>query len=396
MNLGYSLQLQRDNNKSWAVSETNFRQNNDADYIANYFTSDDRLVLNAKNIDLFINPGQGILFDIYNMSRLYNYPIPAEGLNYRPPSPCDAPQQSSVKMGSRAFTATLDDKIYPYAGGVDWTVVNPQPQNKTFFEFSQTLIQNMINVRNRQFAKGYPTLGSIFWKYLESQRLAGVDNDNFNYRTMIEYVNGLGDYWIRLVEQMVPASTIWNGGAKYENMTIHRQKFVYRRQPDCQIIPIPCKPCEAVSNIFTIDCPVQSVECPVYPWDENPLVQNFPAVLSQTLSSYLTANGYVLGDCDLNTLNTQWFVDLRIDNLPVVSIPFFNGVGYSNPVLSSPTPSQWLSAITSGMTQLETFGYNYYFTNNDTVVLFNSICSNSELGINFKINVGINFNIACS
>jgi len=396
MDLGFKLFYTVDNNKSWSNNEVGFRINQDAGYNASYFAEEEKFVLNAKNVDLFLAPAQGLLYDIWYMSRKYNFPIPVEGLNYIPPSQCQPAPVQNMKLSQSAFEASFPNVPYPYPGGVDWTIISPQPQNKTFFEFAQTLVQNTINVRNRQVAKGYPTLGSIFWKYLESQRLAGVDNDNFNYRTMIEYVNGLGDYWIRLVEQMVPATTIWNGGAKYENMTIHRQKFVYRRQPDCQIIPIPCKPCEAVSNIYTVDCPVQSVECPVYPWDENPLVQNFPAVLAQTLSSYLTANGYVLGDCDLNTLNTQWFVDLRIDNLVVISLPFFNGVGYSNPVLSSPNPTQWLTALTSGMTQLETFGYNYYFTNNDTVVLFNSICSNSELGINFKINVGINFNIACS
>ena len=28
---------------------------------------------------------------------------------------------------------------------------------------------------------------------------------------MIDYVNGIGDYWMRLVEQVIPASTLWNG-----------------------------------------------------------------------------------------------------------------------------------------------------------------------------------------
>jgi len=67
---------------------------------------------------------------------------------------------------------------------------------------------------------------------------------------MIEYVNGLGDYWIRLVEQMIPATTIWNTGVKYENSIFHRQKFVWRRQRGCEIIPVPCKPCELTTNLF--------------------------------------------------------------------------------------------------------------------------------------------------
>jgi hypothetical protein len=61
---------------------------------------------------------------------------------------------------------------YPTIGGVDWTFINPEPKKKTFFEFAQTFWQNTINVRNRMYITdghtgGYPTLSSIFWKYLE-------------------------------------------------------------------------------------------------------------------------------------------------------------------------------------------------------------------------------------
>ena len=90
----------------------------------------------------------------------YNYPIPNEGLNYVPPTHCDPNPVS----------------IYPSKGDIDWTVINPQPKNKSFFEFAQTFWKNTINVRNRQFAtdggtSGYPTLQSIYWRYLESENI---------------------------------------------------------------------------------------------------------------------------------------------------------------------------------------------------------------------------------
>ena len=83
---------------------------------------------------------------------------------------------------------------YPTTGNTDWTVINPKPQQKDFFEFSQTFWNNMINVRNRQVAtdgktSGYPTLQSIYWKYLESGQAINIPNDNFTYQTMIDYVN---------------------------------------------------------------------------------------------------------------------------------------------------------------------------------------------------------------
>jgi hypothetical protein len=213
---------------------------------------------------------------------------------------------------------------------------------------------------------------------------------------MLEYVKGFGDYWIRLIEQMVPATTIWNTGVKIENSIFHRQKFVWRRQPGCKVINVPCQPCQIVSNIFTYDCPVETVECSKYPWAVNPRLQQFGAVMGQLLTNYVTANGYTLNDCVLNSVRSEWFVDIRINDVQIISYPFFNGIGYSNPPLSSPTVDQWDAALIAALDMLDDYGYDYYLTDNDTVVIYNQVCSLWESGINFKLNVGINFEIFCS
>jgi hypothetical protein len=213
---------------------------------------------------------------------------------------------------------------------------------------------------------------------------------------MIDYVNGLGDYWVRLVEQMIPASTIWNTGVKYENSIFHRQKYAWRRQRGCQIIPIPCKPCSSTSNLYPIDCPIQSAECSVYPWGINPNVQSFSAVLGVLINDYLTANDKTTGDCNLNGLSTEWFVDLRVNDGILVKKSFFNGVGYTVPSLSSPSNAQWYSALVNSLDELTNFGYDYYLTDSGTVVIYNSICSESTQGLTFTINVGINLNLCCN
>ena len=385
MTLGYNLSAVPDNNKSWTDNEVGIRSNLDGGINARYFADDERLVLNVKNVDLFLNPAQGIVYDVWYMSRQYNYPIPNQGLNYVAPTYCNP--HPNIE--------------YPQRGGVDWTEINPQPKRKTFFEFAQTFWQNTINVRNRQYAtdgktSGYPTLSSIFWKYLESQQTINIPNDNFTYQTMIDYVNGMGDYWIRLVEQMIPATTIWNTGVKYENSIFHRQKFVWRRQECCKFIPVPCKPCSLTSNIYRYDCNIQSVECGVYPWYGSSTINSFNAVLGQALNNYLTANGYTLNDCLLNTLTTNWFVEIKINDSTVIQYPFFDGIGYTNISLSSPQPNDWDSALLIALNDLTIYGYDYYLTTTDTVVIYNSICSTSAFGDNFKLNVGINFNILCN
>ena len=41
-----------------------------------------------------------------------------------------------------------------------------------------------------------PTLESIYWRYLESEEIAGVTSNNFNYQSMMEYVQGMGKDYI--------------------------------------------------------------------------------------------------------------------------------------------------------------------------------------------------------
>jgi hypothetical protein len=50
---------------------------------------------------------------------------------------------------------------------------------------------------------------------------------------MLSYINGIGDFWVRLVEQFIPATTLWNTGTRFENSIFHRQKFIYRPQRGC-------------------------------------------------------------------------------------------------------------------------------------------------------------------
>lgn len=376
MSVKFNLRKEIDNNKSWTDTETGLRSNLDGRMNAVYYTENDKLVLNVKNIDLFLNPAQGLVYDVWDMSNRYGYPI--SGDNY-------------INL--------------PIRGGVDDTTVSSRPRTQTFFEFAQTFWINMINVRNRMYTSngktgGYPTLESVYWKYLQSQENIGVENNNFNYENMIEYVMGIGDYWVRLVEQMVPASTIWNSGVKYENSIFHRQKMVWRRQEGCQLIPVPCNPCELVTNIFRPDCPIEELVCSVYPWNED--IQDFGSLLGVVLTNYLSDNGYVLDDCVINSLQTDWYVELYIDDVLVVDTPFFNGVGYLTPQLSSPSNLVWDNALTQSLNDLKNLGYDYYYFEDPSslvsskVGVYNPICSISETGTNFKINVGININILCN
>jgi hypothetical protein len=324
------------------------------------------------------------------MSRQYNYPIPNQGLNYVEPTRCDPTPNTP----------------YPQRGGIDWTVISPKPKEKTFFEFAQTFWHNTINVRNRQFITdgktgGYPTLQSIYWKYLESGQAINVPNDNFTYQTMIDYVNGLGTYWIKLIEQMIPATTIWNTGTKLENSIFHRQKFVWRRQMGCQLVLVPCKPCYAIGQLIPIDCPRQAIECPIYPWGSSPNVNSFGIVLGNVLTTYLNDNGYDLNnDCLVNSVTSEWYVDARLNGNQIVDYKFFDGNGYAVSGTSFPTQVNWLNALYDSLPQMIDEGLTYYIDETTNIVtIYNNTCNTCELfsnQSNFELNVGINFQIICN
>jgi len=369
MNEGFKLQKIVDNNKSWLADDDKVRLSTQGDYNAYYFVDNEKLVLNVKNVDIFLNPGQGLVYDVWAQSRKYDYPIPESGLT----------------VG------------YPVPGGVDWTYVDPKPKKKTFFEFSQTFWQNMINTRNRQYITdgktgGYPTLQSIWWKYIESEQTVGLPNNKYTYQKLIDYVNGIGPYWTKLVEQMVPATTIWNGGVRLENSIFHKQKFVYRRQRGCQFIPVPVDPCYIISSIFDYTCNTEYVDFYIYPWLNGDItVSNFNSILSNRINNMLSSSGLTLNQCYQNSVQTEWFVDLRINNQILIQETFYNGYGYTD----VPTNSQWRNALIDYLPTLYDYGYTY-FLNGNKLTITNLGCVSQNLQETVTLNVGINININCN
>lgn len=369
MTEGFKLQKVVDNNKSWLSDDNKIRVSTEGDYNAYYYVDNEKLVLNVKNVDIFLNPAQGLVYDVWDQSRRYDYPIPESGLT----------------VG------------YPVPGGVDWTYVDPQPKKKTFFEFSQTFWQNMINTRNRQYITdgktgGYPTLQSIFWKYIESEQTVGIPNNKYTYQKLIDYVNGIGPYWIKLVEQMVPATTIWNGGVRLENSIFNKQKFVYRRQRGCQFIPVPVDPCYIISNIFDYTCNTEYVDFYIYPWLNGDIqVSNFSSILVNRINNMLAQSGKTLSECEQNSVQTEWYVDLRIGGELLIEEPFYVGYGMTD----VPLDSQWRNALINYLPELYDYGYTYYL-NGNTLTITNLACTPQNMTETVVLNVGINISINCS
>ena len=357
MTIGFDLTRVYDNLKSWSVSSTGLRRSTGA-YNAYYRVEDEKLVLNAKNVDLFLNVGQGLTYDVWTMSNRLNYPIPASGLT----------------TGQ---------------GGIDNTVIQPNPKQKTFFEFAQTFYHNMINVRNRQTITdgktgGYPTLQKVYWDYLQSQQAINIPSNQYTYQKMIDFTLGIGDYWIRFVEQMIPASTIWMGGMKMENSAFHRQKVVWRRQRGCEIVPVPCVPCSVTGQLFGYDCVDQYVECSISP------SVAFSQVLYNQIVSCVESSGYTTSQCDLYSVTSDWYVDLRLDGGILIQEQFYTGYGASD----YPTNNEWKTALNDKLVYLFDSGLDYTI-NGDMLKVSSLACDGGFEGSTLQLNVGINVTIHC-
>jgi hypothetical protein len=102
-----------------------------------------------------------------------------------------------------------------------------------------------------------------------------------------------------------------------------------------------------------------------------------------------------LNSCDLSTLQSDWYVQLELNNVIVEKYKFFTGTGYTTPGVSYPNVSSWDLALVQSLSNLLDDGYDYYLTDTDTVILMTNNCNGNNT-TNFEIKIGINFNLICS
>lgn len=356
MNLGFSLTRVIDNRKSWADSELGLRNERSGTFSSYYQVNDERLVLNSKNIEAFLNIGQGAIYDIWDMSVKYNYPIPSSGL-------------------------TGD---FQNTEGIDRTIISPKPKEKTFFEFAQTFYRNMINVRTRQTSTyNYPSLQKLYWDYINSEETVNIPSNKYNYQKMIDFTNGIGDYWMKIVEQVIPATTLWTGGQKFENNVLDRQKVVWRKQRGCEIIPIIQNPCTLTGPLFLYDCLTREAELDI-------TLDNQIEVLNTVLQNVIDNNGYDINLCSLNSIVTNWYVNMAFGDITTADELFFTGLGNTQ----VPSSTDWYDSVINNLDSVLAYGLVYTVQEN-IVKIQNSGCETIIFQPTFSINLRVELSINC-
>ncbi len=246
---GFILDRVRDNKKSWIANtslehrEFDIRKEDNTVPIrqTDYFTNNEKLVINTKEIDLDISLASGVETDVWC---------------YINDNPCIL---TGVTNCDPCLSACSGDNLIDF----DTLLTQPLSAVTTIEDFKYYITSELIDVKNRQTLSGYPTLRALYDRYMDSALYCSTTSSKFSYLTMEEFANLVGNYWVDIVEQVIPATTIWGSTRIYSNTVFDQQKYKYKPYTlqlcgnpfSGQTVPSPINGtsgiCESVSVITT-------------------------------------------------------------------------------------------------------------------------------------------------
>jgi hypothetical protein len=144
-------------------------------------TADDNiseLTLNRKNINVFLSADRAIDYDIYRKSR-------------------------NLELSFHT--------LMPQSG-------------VTFAEFLDISLSKII--RNSNVVKYKDSYFDLSKVYVDYQKSIGFTP--YQYISVNDFINRLSPYWVNIIEQFIPATTLWLGGNVIENGIFNRSKHKYK------------------------------------------------------------------------------------------------------------------------------------------------------------------------
>ncbi len=247
---GFELERLRDNKKSWLKSDSyQDRQFELSDVdgvnpirITHYDVNDERLIINTKEIDLDINLAGAILTDIWNY--VQDNPCILTGETFCDPCiTCDNKQYQDgedFNFQSGEFYDFMDSPCEDVSNFTASTccgdnlinfndlLTQPLSAVTTIEDFEYYLVSELIDVKNRQTINSYATLRALYDRYVNSSWYCDNQSAAYNYLTMEQFAGLLGDYWVDIIEQVIPSTTIWGSVKVYSNTIFDTPKFKYK------------------------------------------------------------------------------------------------------------------------------------------------------------------------
>jgi len=97
----------------------------------------------------------------------------------------------------------------------------------TMSEFNDIISSELINARCRKTISAYPTLRLLYDRYMNNS-LCSTQSAQFDYDSMSNFSSLIGTYWVDLIEQVIPSTTIWGANYIYGNTIYDAQKYKYK------------------------------------------------------------------------------------------------------------------------------------------------------------------------
>lgn len=93
-------------------------------------------------------------------------------------------------------------------------------------KYQSILNTELIDVKSRKTIQSYPTLKALYnrYKYTNNPKSGAYD-----YLKMNQFSELVGDYWIDLIEQVIPSTAIWGSTHTNGNTIFDSQKFQYKK-----------------------------------------------------------------------------------------------------------------------------------------------------------------------
>ena len=136
---------------------------------------------------------------------------------------------TSLNLVDSKFSAP--NLISPNCGDINVNLldlqITPLSAVTNMNEFNTIIYNEFIDATNRQTISAYPTLRLLYERYLSNNICANSSN-GYNYVSMDNISQLVGTYWVDLVEQFIPSTTIWGSTLVYRNTVFDTQKYAYK------------------------------------------------------------------------------------------------------------------------------------------------------------------------
>ena len=219
------------------------------------------LIFNRKNISVYLSSAQALDYDIWRKSR-----------------------ELELSFG----TATL----LPQTG-------------ITFAEFLQNTVTTQITNSNIiKYKKNYIRLEDVISDYLSKTAFRPFNIGNVN-----EFIEKMSPNWTSVLDQLIPATTLWTGGNLIDNSIFNRPKYQYK---------FGCQP-SIINEYLTPILPIEVTGMTDY-WEYRISEANY----QKRFSSGVTWNGISFSG-ETNALG-EYKYDGYLQIVPVIDV---NGITYS-------------------------------------------------------------------